>query len=127
MSEPPKKIQDRVEELRATFAAALADRVSAFEAAAKGVDPSSSQAEIRSALTTLSALSHKLAGSAGVLGFTRLGRSAGELHLTCDMFLDSKSDISTKQCAEVCKLLDAIKSSAISEVESIVLGRPSSA
>lgn len=119
MVEPPKEIQARIEELRANFVAALAGRLSGLEAAAHAIESQSSLAEIRSALATLGALSHRLAGSASILGFLRLGEAAGELELMCEMLLDVESELSREQCTEVCRLLAALMESAKADIESL--------
>ncbi len=112
MTEPPDEIRAEIEALRASFVAALAGKLSGLEAAAQTIEPQSSPAEIRSALETLGALTHKLSGSAGTLGFLRLGEAAGELELMCESLLDRESVVSTEQCAEVHRLLSTLKTFA---------------
>ena len=105
MAESPEKIRAQIEAIQASFAAALASKLVDLEAAAHAIEPQSSPAEIRSAVATLGALSHQLAGSASTLGFLRLGEAAGELELMCETLLDRESVLSTEQCADVYRVL----------------------
>ncbi len=118
MAEPPEEIRAQIEALRASFMAALAGKLSDLEAAAHAIEPQSSPAQIRSALATLGRLTHQLAGSAGTLGFLRLGEAAGELELMCEMLLDGKSALSREQCAEVYRLLATLKTFAEADADS---------
>ncbi len=112
MAKPPDQIRAHIEALRASFAAALAGKLAELESTAHAIEPQSSPAEIRSALSTLGALSHQLAGSASTLGFLRLGEAAGELELMCESLLDRESVLSSEQCAEVHRLLTTLKTFA---------------
>jgi HPt (histidine-containing phosphotransfer) domain-containing protein len=117
MAEPPERIRAQIEALRASYVVALAGKLRDLEAAAHAIETQSSPAEIRSALATLGALTHQLAGSASTLEFLRLGEAAGELELMCESLLDRGSVVSTEQCAEVYRLLATLK--AIAETEAI--------
>ncbi len=117
MAEPPEQIRAQIEALRASYVVALAGKLRDLEAAAHAIETQSSPAEIRSALATLGALTHQLAGSASTLGFLRLGEAAGELELMCESLLDRGSVVSTEQCAEVYRILATLKT--IAETEAI--------
>ena len=112
MAEPPDRIRAQIEALRASFVAALAGKLTDLEAVAHAIGSRSSPAEIRSALATLGALAHQLAGSASTLGFLRLGEAAGELELMCESLLKRKTVLSMGQCAEVHRLLTTLKTFA---------------
>ncbi len=118
MAEPPEQIRAQIEALRASFVVALAGKLRDLEAAAHAIETQSSPVQIRSALATLGALSHQLAGSASTLGFLRLGEAAGELELMCETLLDRDSVISREQCAEVYRLLATLKTFAGADANS---------
>jgi HPt (histidine-containing phosphotransfer) domain-containing protein len=115
MAESPEQIRAQIEALQASFAVALASKLADLEAAAHAIEPQSSPAAIRSAVATLGALSHQLAGSASTLGFLRLGEAAGELELMCETLLNRGSVLSTEQCADVYRVLATLKAFAESD------------
>ena len=91
MTENPKDINERLEELKQAYVNGLGSKIEEVEAAARaaGADPLSGQG--LEALDALKQLVHKLAGSGGTFGFAEISDTAEKAEIACDAMLESPS------------------------------------
>lgn len=95
MTAPNEEFQDQLKALQDEFKAQLAGRLEELDAAFAELRDSSGATEIRSAMETLNALSHKLTGSAGTFGFMAVSEAAQRLETHCQSLLDDDNAVET--------------------------------
>lgn len=91
MTNNPKNIDERLEELKQAYVNGLGVKIEEVEAAARaaGEDPLSGQG--LEALDTLKKLVHKLAGSGGTFGFAEISNAAERAETACGAMLETPS------------------------------------
>ncbi len=91
MTENPKDINERLQELKRAYVNSLGAKIEEVEAAvqAAGDDPLSGQG--LEALDALKQLVHKLAGSGGTFGFAEISDTAERAETACDAMLETPS------------------------------------
>ncbi len=91
MTDNPKDINERLEELKRAYVNGLGAKIEEVEAAAQaaGDDPLSGQG--LEALDALKQLVHKLAGSGGTFGFAEISDAAERAETACGAMLETPS------------------------------------
>ena len=91
MTDNPKDINERLEELKRAYVNGLGAKIEEVEAAARaaGDDPLSGQG--LEALDALKQLVHKLAGSGGTFGFAEISDAAERAETACDAMVETPS------------------------------------
>ncbi len=91
MTDNPKDINERLEELKRAYVNGLGAKIEEVEAAARaaGDDPLSGQG--LEALGALKQLVHKLAGSGGTFGFPEISDAAEKAETACEAMLETPS------------------------------------
>ncbi len=91
MTNNPKDINERLEELKRAYVNGLGAKIGEVEAAARaaGDDPVSGQG--LEALDALKQLVHKLAGSGGTFGFAEISDAAERAETACGAMLETPS------------------------------------
>lgn len=91
MTDNPKDIKERLEELKRAYVNGLGAKIEEVETAAQaaGDDPLSGQG--LEALDALKQLVHKLAGSGGTFGFAEISDAAERAETACGAMLETPS------------------------------------
>lgn len=91
MTDNPKDINERLEELKRAYVNGLGAKIEEVETAAQaaGDDPLSGQG--LEALDALKQLVHKLAGSGGTFGFAEISDAAERAETACGAMLETPS------------------------------------
>ena len=107
----------RLDELRATFAAGLPDRVAAIVAAAAPLTPALGADEARQTADGLRRLAHQLAGTAGTFGFDAPGEIARGIEHACTALFEGAAPPSAVQCDDIAQRVRALEAASTEATE----------